>query len=319
MNDKLLELYYSMLRIRRVEEKISALYWDNEMHTPIHLCIGQEAIAAGVCNNLNKEDYIFSNHRGHGHYLAKGGNLKAMIAELYNKETGCSKGRGGSMHLVDLDAGVQGTSSIVAGGVPIGTGSAFSFKMKNEKRVSIVFLGDAAVEEGVVYESINFAVLKNLPVIYVCENNFYAVCSSLKDRQSNVEIYQKFQGLNIPSYKIDGNDILEISNLFDKLVSKVREGNGPFFVECVTYRLMDHHATKTGVELGYRTQEEWEMWKAKCPIIRFEKHLMAEGILNEEIKIKLENRISEEIEEAFKFAKESPLPDRSNLLYGLYS
>ena len=191
------ELYAIMLKIQKVQLKIAELYHEDEMKTPIHLYLGQEAVAAGVCANLNRDDYVFSNHRGHGHYIAKGGDIKAMVAELYNRATGCSRGRGGSMHLIDTAVGVLGSSSIVGGGIPIATGAALGSLLKKDNRVSVAFFGDAAVEEGVIYESINFAKLKNLPVVYVCENNFYAVCSHLSRRQAKDDIYRRFDGFSM--------------------------------------------------------------------------------------------------------------------------
>lgn len=185
------EMYFDMLRIRHVEERIEAEYLDNEMRTPVHLCIGQEGIAVGACKALRRDDTISSSHRSHGHYLAKGGNLDAMVAELHCRTTGCSKGFGGSMHLVDTSVGHLGSSSIVGGGIPIGTGHALAFSLRGEERVSVVFLGDGAAEEGVLYESINFAVLKRLPVIYVVENNRVAVCSPLESRQPGPLIFHK--------------------------------------------------------------------------------------------------------------------------------
>lgn len=316
--DILLELYRVMQEIRRVELKIGELYRENEMRTPIHLCIGQEAVSAGVCIHLDDTDYMFSNHRGHGHYIAKKGNLYTMIAELYNKETGCSKGRGGSMHLVDTQAGIMGSSSIVAGGIPLATGAALASVSRNEPRVSVVFFGDGAAEEGVLYESINFAVLKKLPVIYICENNLYSVCSPIKNRQPDENLYKRAAGFSIPACKIDGNHVIEVYRTAKKAVALARSGGGPSFIECATYRLKDHHDTKTGVETGYRAQEEWDFWAAKCPIKIYESLLMENGLLAEE-KIKTITRITDKkIEAAFEFARSSALPDRKELMKYLY-
>ncbi|OGO81742.1 MAG: dehydrogenase [Clostridiales bacterium GWC2_40_7] len=307
-----------MQEIRRVELKIGELYRGNEMRTPIHLCIGQEAVSAGICLNLDNTDYMFSNHRGHGHYIAKKGNLNAMIAELYNKETGCSKGRGGSMHLVDIQAGIMGSSSIVAGGIPLATGAALAAVLRKEPRVSVVFFGDGAAEEGALYESINFAVLKKLPVIYVCENNLYSVCSPIKNRQPDENIYKRAAGFSIHACKIDGNNAVEVYRTAEKAVALARNGEGPSFIECVTYRLKDHHDTKTGVEAGYRTQEEWDFWAEKCPVKAYESLLMENGLLSEgKIKVITET-IDKKIEAAFEFAGSSVLPDRKELMKYLY-
>ena len=208
--ETLRELYRMMVKIRRVELKIEELYPGDEMKTPVHLSLGQEAVAAGVCASLNENDSVLSNHRGHGHYLTKGGDLKAMIAELYCKQTGCTKGKGGSMHLIDTSVGLLGSSSIVGGCIPIATGVALGYVMQKEKRVSVAFFGDGAVDEGAFYESLNFAALKKLPVIFICENNFYAVGSHQRIRQLKDDIYRRAQCLSIPGYRVDGNNVIEV-------------------------------------------------------------------------------------------------------------
>ena len=224
------DLLYRMLLIRTVQLRIESLYHLDEMKTPVHLCIGQEAIAAGVCVALTQNDYVFSNHRGHGHYLAKGGDLRAMIAELYCRETGCSKGRGGSMHLVDLSVGLMGSSSIVAGGISLAVGAALCSSLKRESKVSVAFFGDGASDEGVLYESINFAVLRKLPVLFVCENNFYAVCSPMANRQKESTIFQRFAGLGLPSKLIDGTDVLAVYQAVEEFAKDARSGKGPAFI-----------------------------------------------------------------------------------------
>ncbi len=314
----LLKLYIIMKRIRAVELRIESEYHKDEMKTPIHLCNGQEAIAAGMCLNLEDRDYVFSNHRGHGHYIAKNGNLNKMVAELYNREAGCSRGRGGSMHLIDTKVGIMGSSAIVGGGIPLATGAALATKIKRDKKVSVVFFGDGAVEEGAFYESINFAVLKKLPIIYVCENNLYAVCSKLKNRQVTKDIYKRAQGLGIPSKKIDGNDAIMVYTAVNKIIKKVREGRGPYFLECSTYRFKDHHDIKTGVELGYRTQEELDEWVKRCPIKRLEEYLLYQGILHMDLMYSLEQQINIEIENAFEYAKTSALPKKEDVYMYVY-
>lgn len=315
----LIELYTSMLEIRKVELKIAEHYPENEMRTPIHLCIGQEAVASGVCANLHTADYVLSNHRGHGHYLAKKGNLPAMIAELYNKETGCSRGRGGSMHLVDTAVGLLGSSSIVAGGIPIATGAALAVVMKNDGRVAVAFFGDGAAEEGVLYESINFAVLKKLPVIYVCENNLYSVCSPLHRRQPGPDIYKRVEGFGIPACSVDGNDVIEVYRVAGQAINAARQGQGPYFIECKTYRLTDHHDRKTGVEVGYRTQEEWDAWAAKCPVKKLEGFLREQKILADQEFENIERELDEKIAAAFEFARTTQLPERNDVYKYLYS
>jgi len=312
------ELYRMMLKIQKVELKVDELYHEDEMKTPVHLCIGQEAIAAGVCAHLNKDDYIFSNHRGHGHYIAKGGDIKAMVAELYNRESGCSRGRGGSMHLVDTSVGLLGTSSIVGGSIPIATGAALGSVLKKDKRVSVTFFGDAAVEEGVIYESINFAMLKKLPVVYVCENNFYSVFSHLSKRQAKDDIYRRFEGLSIPGYRVDGNNVIEVYRVAKETIDNARRGGGPSFMECRTYRLRDHHGTGSGVEVGYRTQEEVEEWAARCPVENFQRFLLKQKVVTASEMEGVTAAVDAEVEEAFKFAQASPLPDENDVLEYLY-
>ncbi|MFH0772482.1 MAG: thiamine pyrophosphate-dependent dehydrogenase E1 component subunit alpha [Candidatus Omnitrophota bacterium] len=314
----LLDLYRVMLRIRLVELKIEELYSQDEMKTPVHLCVGQEAIAAGVCANLKKDDFCFSNHRCHGHYLAKGGDLKAMIAELYCKETGCSKGRGGSMHLVDTAAGFCGTSSIIAGSIPIATGAGLSAILQKTGKVSVVFFGDAGVEQGVFYESVSFAVLKKLPVIYVCENNLYSVCTPLKERQPDDKIYRRAEGFSIPSYEVDGNDVIEVYNVARGAVESAKNGEGPSFIECKTYRTRDHAGAGSGINLGYRTQEELDQWALKCPARNYENLLLESGLLNKDSVENIKSSIEREIKEAFEFAQKSPLPNVNDISKHLY-
>ena len=312
------ELYRVMLRIQKVELEVDRRYHEDEMKTPVHLCLGQEAVAAGVCAHLNTDDYVFSNHRGHGHYMAKGGDVKRMIAELYNRETGCSKGRGGSMHLVDTSVGIPGTSSIVGGCIPLATGAALGSVLKKDGRVSVAFFGDAAVEEGVIYESINFAMLKRLPVVYICENNFYSVFSHLSKRQAKDDIYRRFEGLSIPGYKVQGNNVIEVYRIAKKAIDDARSGGGPSFVECRTYRMRDHHGTGSGVEIGYRTQEEVNEWAARCPVRNFERFLVERKIMTTREIEEFTAAIEREVEEAFKFAQASPLPSEDDVLEYLY-
>ena len=312
------ELYRVMLRIQKVELKVAELYHQDEMKTPVHLCLGQEAVAAGVCLNLNIDDYVFSNHRGHGHYLAKGGEVKAMVAELYNRETGCSRGRGGSMHLIDTSVGLLGSSSIVGGCIPIATGAALGSVIKKDNRVSVAFFGDAAVEEGVIYESINFAVLKKLPVVYVCENNFYSVFSPLSKRQARDDIYRRFEGLSIPGYRVDGNNVIEVYRTANKAIDQARRGGGPSFMECRTYRLRDHHGTGSGVEVGYRTQQEVDTWSARCPVNSYERFLIEQRIMAAGEIEELATAIDREVGEAFELAQASPLSSEDGVLDYLY-
>ena len=316
--DKKLNIFKDMLRIRRIQEHIESLYLQDEMKTPVHLYNGQEAIAVGICSVLGKEDYISSNHRSHGHYLAKGGNLKALIAELHCKKGGCSKGFGGSMHLVDTSVGHMGSSSIVGGGIPIGTGLALSIQMKRRQQVSVVFFGDGAADEGVVYESFNFAMLKRLPVIYVLENNQWSVCSHVSARQPDENIFHQASRDLLFTQKVDGNNVIEVYEAGLKAVERARQGFGPSFIECETYRVMGHAGCKTQDSKAYRDQKEVELWEKKCPVKQFQSLLFKENILTPEGLSEMETQIAQEIDGAFSFARKSPLPTSEDLYVNLY-
>lgn len=310
---RFLALYEAMLKIRLVELKIEEMYPRDEMRTPVHLCIGQEAIAAGVCANLNKNDYVFSNHRGHGHYIAKGGGLKSMIAELHCKETGCSRGRGGSMHLIDTSVGFMGSSSIVAGNIPIATGAALSSVLRKDRRVSVVFFGDAASEEGVLFESMNFAALRKLPVIYVCENNFYSVCSHQSARQANCDISMRPKAFDIPSCRLDGSDVMKVYAASKRAIEDARSGKGPSFLECRAYRWRAHAGAGDPQKEAYRKNKEWSDWISKDPIKRFERVLIKKGDIDAKIIREIKGKIDRGISKAFEFAKSSSLPDKEEL------
>jgi len=316
--EKYLDLYYDMLRIRMVQLRIESVYLQDEMKTPIHLCIGQEAIAVGVCAALQKDDYISSNHRSHGHYLAKGGELKAMIAELHCKKTGCSKGFGGSMHLIDVSVGHLGSSSIVGGGIPIGTGLGLAIKMRGSKQVSAIFFGDGAADEGVLYESINFAMLKKLPVIYILENNQWSVCSHISARQAGENIFHRASPDLLFTKKINGNDVLEVYGAANQAVKRARNGLGPSFIECETYRILGHAGCRSQEPKGYRDQKEVKYWEEKCPLKNFAELLRNEGMLTEDKLNAMKHQIELEIDDALAFAIESPLPTEEDLYKYLF-
>ncbi|MBT9141755.1 MAG: Acetoin:2,6-dichlorophenolindophenol oxidoreductase subunit alpha [Syntrophomonadaceae bacterium] len=318
--ETLKRLYYQMLRIRMIEEKIAELYPEQEMRCPVHLCIGQEAVAAGVCANLSHDDYVLSNHRSHGHYLAKGGDLKAMMAEFYGKVTGCSKGKGGSMHLVDLSVGFLGATPIVGSTIPIAVGTAFGSVMRGETRVSVIFFGDAAPEEGVFHESLNFAMLKRLPVVFVCENNFYSVYSPLSVRQpEGREIFELAKGHGIESYQGDGNDVVEVYQLAERAVRKARHGGGPTFLEFKTYRWREHCGPYYDNDLGYRAESEFQEWRRRCPIETLKERLLSSGVLCNQDIHDMVSDLDAEMEDAIVFAKESPLPEEQLLLEHIYA
>lgn len=318
--DVLKKLFYQMLRIRMLGEKIVELYPEQEMRCPVHLCIGQEAIGVGVCANLSSKDYVLSNHRSHAHYLAKGGNLNAMMAEIYGKKTGCCKGKGGSMHLVDISAGFLGAVPIVASSIPIAVGVAFGSMMRGEKRVTTVFFGDGAVEEGVFHESIDFAVLKNLPVVFICENNMYSVYSPLSVRQpAGREIFKLAAGHGIDSYQGDGNNVIEVYQMAEQAIRKAMHGNGPTFLEFKTYRWLEHCGPNYDNDIGYRTESEFKEWRQHCPLEHLKDHLLNnEILLNKDID-DMAGKITVEIDNAISFAKKSPFPEDRLLLQDIYA
>ncbi|OGR36505.1 MAG: dehydrogenase [Desulfovibrionales bacterium GWA2_65_9] len=311
-------LLRTMLRIRRVQERIESEYLKDEMKTPVHLYIGQEAIASGVCATLRTRDAINSNHRSHGHYLAKGGDLKAMMAELFCRSTGCSKGYGGSMHLVDVEHGNMGTSAIVGGGIPIGTGLGLAFQMQKLDRVSVVFFGDGAADEGTLYESLNYAMLKKLPVVYVMENNGWAVCSPTLTRQCGDNVFHKGAPDRLFSAKIDGNDPELVYETTFQAVERARKGEGPSFIECTTYRILGHAGCVAQDPKGYRDPAEIEAWRERCPVCAYQAKLVSEGVVDAQALAAAEAEIKAEIDAAFAFARQSPLPTAADLHQNLF-
>ena len=303
-----LALFRSMLRIRRIEEALGDRYAEQEMRCPMHLCIGQEAIAVGVCAALSSQDVVFGNHRAHGHYLAKGGNLKAMIAELYGRATGCCGGRGGSMHLIDLGAGFMGATPIVGGTVPLAVGSAWAAMLTGEPRVSVVFFGDGCFEEGVVHESLNFAALHKLPVVFVCENNEFSVYTRLKERQPDRPIYRVAEAHGVTACRGDGNDVEAVLSIAKVAVGNARSGKGPQFIEFKTYRWREHCGPSFDDDLNYRSQPEIDDGLKDCPIAKFEARLTKRKAFSSSEREIFEREIRDEIEGAFKFALSSVKP-----------
>jgi len=320
MDEKLFHsLFYEMLRIRIVEEKIADLYPEQEMRCPIHLCIGEEAIAVGVCANLKNRDIVMSNHRSHGHYLAKGGDLKALIAELYGKSTGCSRGRGGSMHLIDLSVNFWGSTSIVGGTIPMAVGTAFGSRLKNQDTITVVFFGDGAVEEGVFHESLNFASLKNLPVLFICVNDLFSVYTHISLRQPSRSIFSLAKAHGMEAYEGDGNNVFEVYEMAKKAIKSIREGKGPVFIELSTYRWLEHCGPCYDNNLGYRQETEFNHWKSRCPLENLKKIMLKKDMItNDQIKL-MKEKISNEMNEAVSLAKSSPFPDKSTLAQYVYS
>ena len=318
--NELIELYQSALRIRCVEERIAEKYSEQKMRCPTHLSIGQEVTPVSISSALTKDDLVVSTHRGHAHYLAKGGNLKAMIAEIYGKSTGCSKGKGGSMHLIDKSVGFMGTSAIVGNSIPIGVGLALSNQLKENNFLSVIYLGDGAIEEGVFYESLNFAIVRNLRVLFVCENNLYSVYSPLSVRQpAGREIFKMVKGFGIKSEVCDGNDIEESYRLSQDVAKQMREDGKPFFIEFKTYRHREHCGPNFDNDIGYRSSEEFELWKSKDPILNIQKILLEKNICDINNLCEIKKGIDLEVNEAFKFAEESNFPEKEAAFKDIYS
>ncbi len=311
-------LYHTMLRIRRVEEAIAGHYPMQEMRCPVHLSIGQEAVAAGVCAALRQQDGVFSNHRAHAHYLAKGGSLTAMLAEIYGKAEGCCKGIGGSMHMIDLAAGFLGAVPIVGATVPLAVGAAWAAKLRGEDKVITVFFGDGTFEEGAVYESINFAVLHRLPVLFVCENNLYACYTRLSTRQPDRPIHTVATACGCKAVTADGNDALAVFDAASSAVADLRAGGYPVFLECSTYRWREHCGPNMDDDLDYRPKTEVAAWKAACPVSRLAKIL---GTLDEgqNFMAHAEREISAEINTAFAGALAGGIPQQTDLPGYLYA
>ena len=311
-------MFVTMLRIRKFEEKVAELVSQKEIICPCHLYIGQEAVAAGVCSTLRKDDYVFSTHRSHGHYLAKGGNLKALMAELYGRVAGCSKGRGGSMHIASPEVGLPGSSAIVAGTIPLSVGAALAFSIQKRDTVSVAFFGDGATNEGVFYESLNFAALKRLAVIFICENNLYSTHLPLSACLADVNIYKKAEMFNIPGIQVYGNNVVEVFKTAKEAIEGARRGRGPILIEYMTYRWRGHVGPNFDLDKGLRSKEELDYWMNRCPIKALEEFLLKQGIVSESKKTQIYRDIEEEVEESVVFAKESPYPDESELTRGVF-
>lgn len=302
-----LDLLRTMMRIRKAEERISELYSEQEMRCPTHLCIGQEAVSAGLTAHLKASDLVFSGHRSHGHYIAKGGDMKAMFAELYGRATGCAGGKGGSQHLIDLACGFMGAAPILSSTISVGVGAAWAAKLDGSDQVSVVYFGDGATEEGAFHESANFAAVHKLAVVFVCENNLYSVHSPMDVRQPERPVSMLGPAHGMPGERCDGNDALAVYSLAKEAVERARRGEGPTLIEAMTYRWHEHCGPGDDIALGYRSGEELDEWKARDPITllaREQPAEMFEGLLAD---------ATAEVDEAVAFAKASPYPDASEL------
>lgn len=319
-NKNKIKLLYEMMKIREVEKTIAKKYPEGKMRCPVHLSIGQEAIAVGVCNNLFKKDQILSAHRSHAHYLAKGGNINSMIAELYGKITGCAMGKGGSMHLIDQSAGMLAAVPIVGSTLPISVGVAWSNKLKKNNNLVVVFFGDGATEEGVFQESLDFASLHNLKILFICENNFYSVYSNIKKRQNpDRKIAKIAKTLCINSKSSFGNDVENVNNYTKKAIDYIKKNNNPYLLEFSTYRMVEHCGPFDDDHLGYREVKEVKNWKNKCPIKIYQNKLLREKIISPDKIKKFEDKIQKKIISSFKFAEKSSFPSKKFLKRNIYA
>lgn len=314
-----LTLFKEMLYIRAVEETIADRYAEQRMRCPVHLSIGQEAVAVGVSQALTRTDRVFSTHRCHAHYLAKGGDLKRMLAEIYGKAAGCCQGRGGSMHLTDPDEGMIASVPIVASSIPLAVGSALAAKIDRNQIVSVAYIGDGSVEEGVFHESANFASLARLPVLFVCENNFYSVYTPLKERQPERAMARLAEGHGIKCVTTDGNDVGKVFRAATDAVEYARGGNGPVFLDLETYRWREHCGVNYDNHIGYRTEEEFLEWKERDPLGRLRAKLYADGDMSDEQEAELRREYQRTIDEAFVFAEGAPLPTPDQVSQFVYA
>ncbi len=313
---RLHDLLYQTLLIRAFEESAEQLYLQGLMHGTMHLSIGQEGSAVGACAALRPTDYILSTHRGHGHCIAKGARVDQMMAEFFGKETGYCRGRGGSMHIADVTTGNLGANGIVAGGVPMAAGVGLSIQMQRQDRVALVFFGDGATNEGAFHESLNLAAIWNLPVVYFCENNQYAMSMAI-GRASKVEkLSDRAAAYGIPGVTVDGNDLLAVYLATQEAVARARRGDGPTLIEAQTYRWKGHSKSD---KQRYRTKEEVKEWQERDPITRLAHKLLAAGILTEAAFSQLQAQVDAEIAAAIEFAKASPEPDPTTILEGVYA
>lgn len=315
--DRLARMYETMVRIRVAEERIADLVESGEIGCPCHLYIGQEAIATGVCDALAADDYVWGGHRSHGHYLAKGGSLDAMMAEIFGKVTGCAEGRGGSMHLFAPEVGILGTVPLVAATIPLAIGAALAAKLRRDGRVSVAFFGDGATEEGHFHESVNIAAVYKLPAIFVCENNFYASHMGLLERRAEDNIVKTAAAHGIAGDSVDGNDIAAVVDVAEAAVARARAGEGPTLIEARTYRWRGHVGPSYDMDVGVQRKDELSLWKPKDPIARAASQLAAAGWHQSQLDA-VSDRVNAAVVSAIEAARSAPAPKAADLYTHVY-
>lgn len=313
---QLIDMYRKMVIIRVFEYKVKDLFWKGIIVGALHLSIGQEAVPVGVCTALRKGDYMVSNHRGHGHCIAMGVDIKRMMAELFGRKTGVCKGKGGSMHLADFSVGMLGASAVVGANMPLAVGAGLSIKLRKTDQVAVTFFGDGASNQGTFHESINLAVIWRLPVLFVCENNQYAESTKVSDVMLVQNVADRAVAYGIPGVIVDGMDVMAVYEATEKAAERAREGKGPTLIECKTYRYMGHEEGDPWTT--YRSEEEVEKWKKRDSINRFKSYLIEKGILTEDKANEIEENVKKLVEEAVKFAEESPWPEPEEALKDVF-
>lgn len=314
--EKLLEMYRTMVKIRFFELKAAELFAAGKIPGFVHLYVGEEAVATGVCANLTDKDYITSTHRGHGHLIAKGGRIDLMMAELFGKATGYCKGKGGSMHIADVELGILGANGIVGAGLPIATGAAFACKYKKTDRVAVCFFGDGASNRGTFHEALNMASIWKLPVIYVAENNMYGISNYQKNHMNIADIADRAAAYGIPGVVVDGNDVIAVYEAASEAVARARKGDGPTLIECKTWR---HRGHFEGDPQVYKDPAEQEAWLKKDPIPRFEAKLLELNYATQGDLEAIKSEIQAEVEAAVRFAESSPDPSPEDVYTDVYA
>lgn len=314
-DDELVRLYHMMFLIRRFEEKAAEMYARGKITGFSHLYIGEEAVAVGAISSLHERDYVVSTYRDHGHCLAKGADPNVVMAELFGRSTGINKGKGGSMHLFDNKLRFLGGYAIVAGGLPIAVGVGMALHYKDEDSVVTTFFGDGATNAGAFHESLNTASAWKLPIIFICENNFFAIGTSLERVSPSKELYKRVKAYNIPSERVDGMDVLAVREATERAIEKAREGEGPSFIEALTYRFRGHSMSDPD---DYRTKREEKIWKERDPIIKLAKQLRDKAIISPDELKELQDKVNAKVDESIKFADESSWPELEELMKDIY-
>lgn len=315
-NEEMIGMYTTMTRIRMFEGRVAEYFADGKIPGFLHLYVGEEAVAVGVCATLRDTDYITSTHRGHGHLISKGGDIKLMMAELFGKKTGYCKGKGGSMHIADVELGILGANGIVGGGPPLAAGAALAVQYQGKDDVAVCFFGDGAANQGTTHEAMNLATCWKLPVVFVNENNMYGISSCTINSMCVADIADRAAAYDMPGVVVDGNDVMAVYEVASEAVKLAREGKGPSLIECKTYR---HRGHFEGDPCVYRNKEELQEWKGKDPIPRFEKKLLEMEVLTQKKIEEIKGSIEKELAEATSFAEESPFPDVSEITEDVYT